>query len=148
MSGYLYYLVCTMFAWPIDWLSFLWVKWLSKFISFFFKCDFACVFCMITGMLFVYVNVCLYLNVSFVILYMLLYKGPRGRQQSWSFNVLILTFIWISDVNLPYICFLYMKIKNKFYYILLYSILVNLYQVVVGQQSVRILFKSLAQLFL
>ena len=28
--------VCTMFAWPIDWLSFIWVKWLSKFISFLF----------------------------------------------------------------------------------------------------------------
>ena len=40
-------------------------------------------------------NVGLYLNVRFVTLYMLLYKGPRGRQQllSWSLNFVILTFI-------------------------------------------------------
>ena len=71
MSGYFCVCITCMFAWPIDWLSFLWVKWSSKFISFKkkFKCDFACVFCMITNILFVYVNVCLYLNVSLVILY-------------------------------------------------------------------------------
>ena len=59
--------------------------------------------CMI--MLFLCVNVCMYFNESFVILYLLLYKGSSGRQQllSCSFNFPILTFIWIYHyVNLPY----------------------------------------------
>ena len=56
---------------------------------------------MITGMVFLYVNVCLYLNVNFVILYMLLYKGPRGRQQllSWSLNFVIKIHVHISSTQ-------------------------------------------------
>ena len=50
--------------------------------SFFFKCDFTCVFCMITGMVFLYVNVCLDLSVSFVILY--IYCCTKGQEEDSS----------------------------------------------------------------
>ena len=58
------------------------------------------------------------------ILYMLLYKGSRGRQQllSWSLNFLILTFIWISHVNFLYIIYIYvfsvwrLKINSILFY--------------------------------
>ena len=57
------------------------------------------------------INVCLYLNVSFVILYMLSYKGPRGRQQllSWSLNfsrqsLVCFAFLWADNIKSGLCC--------------------------------------------
>ena len=71
---------------------------------------------------FLCVNVCLYFNVSFChIVPVLLYKGPRGRQQL----LLVLQFSYFNfhinslcTLTLYIILFFCMKIENKFYSIL------------------------------
>ena len=82
---------------------------------------------MITGMVFLYVNVCLYLNVNFVILYVVVQRAKRKTAVAilvpqFSYFNFHMNFSCKLSVYI-YICFLCMKIENKFYSILFYSIL-------------------------
>ena len=81
---------------------------------------------MITGMVFLYVNVCLYLNVNFVILYVVVQRAKRKTAVAilvpqFSYFNFHMNFSCKLSVYI-YICFLCMKIENKFYSILFYSI--------------------------
>ena len=81
--------------------------------------------CMITGMVFLYVNVCLYLNVNFVILYVVVQRAKRKTAVAilvpqFSYFNFHMNFSCKLSVYI-YICFLCMKIENKFYSILFYS---------------------------
>ena len=78
--------------------------------------------CMITGMVFLYVNVCLYLNVNFVILYVVVQRAKRKTAVAilvpqFSYFNFHMNFSCKLSVYI-YICFLCMKIENKFYSIL------------------------------
>ena len=75
--------------------------------------------CMITGMVFLYVNVCLYLNVNFVILYVVVQRAKRKTAVAilvpqFSYFNFHMNFSCKLSVYI-YICFLCMKIENKFY---------------------------------
>ena len=81
--------------------------------------------CMITGMVFLYVNVCLYLNVNFVILYVVVQRAKRKTAVAilvpqFSYFNFHMNFSCKLSVYI-YICFLCMKIENKFYSILFYT---------------------------
>ena len=78
--------------------------------------------CMITGMVFLYVNVCLYLNVNFVILYVVVQRAKRKTAVAilvpqFSYFNFHMNFSCKLSVYI-YICFLCMKIEIKFYSIL------------------------------
>ena len=80
---------------------------------------------MITGMVFLYVNVCLYLNVNFVILYVVVQRAKRKTAVAilvpqFSYFNFHMNFSCKLSVYI-YICFLCMKIENKFYSILFYG---------------------------
>ena len=82
--------------------------------------------CMITGMVFLYVNVCLYLNVNFVILYVVVQRAKRKTAVAilvpqFSYFNFHMNFSCKLSVYI-YICFLCMKIENKFYSILFYKL--------------------------
>ena len=77
------------------------------------------------NMVFLYVNVCLYLNVNFVILYVVVQRAKRKTAVAilvpqFSYFNFHMNFSCKLSVYI-YICFLCMKIENKFYSI--YSIL-------------------------